>query len=174
MDPLLAISFKSFSSIWYWIITGVAWSMACHWTIGVPYDALVRAHSKGGAAADDAETLALLNIRRIVGFFTKGAAIVVAIIAFLLAICGTFGFIYGYELAQALFMLLFPLTIVQVFNVRLAFNIYRQGIEGEALRKRLVGRRFWNQVIGLMSIFLASMVAFLQFAPDLVFWFSGW
>lgn len=174
MDPLLAISFKSFSSVWYWIMTGIAWSMTCHWTLGVPYDSLVRAHSGGGDAAREAETLAELNIRRTVALFEKGAAIVVAIIAFLLAVCATFGFAYGYELAQALFMLVLPLTLVQALNVRLAFRIYRANPTGAEVRAALVRRRFWNQVIGLTSIVFAAMLAFLQFAPDVVLWFTGW
>jgi len=174
MDPLLAISFKSFSSIWYWIMTGVVWSMTCHWTLGVPYDMLVRAHAKGGDAARDAEALAQLNIRRTIGFFEKGSTIFVAIITFLLAICATFGFVYGYELARAVFMLFLPLTIVQAFNIRLAFRIRDFGLTGEVLRKSIVRRRFWNQVIGLTAIMFAAVMAFLQFAPDVVLWFTGW
>ena len=174
MDPLLAISFKSFSSIWYWIMTGIAWSMTCHWTLGVPYDALVRAHSKGGQVAADTEAMAHLNIRRVVGFFEGGASIAVAVVAFFMAILATFGFAYGYELAQAMFMLLMPLLIVQALNIRLAFRLHRTQPEGVTLRKALVGRRFWNQVIGLTSILLATIMAFLQFAPDVVLWFTGW
>ena len=154
-------------------MTGIAWSMTCHWTLGVPYDALVRAHSRGGEAARDAEALAHLNIRRVVGWFSSGASIVVAVAAFFLAICATFGFAYGYELAQAIFMLVLPLTIVQILNVRLAFHIHNVGLDGEDLRKALVRRRFWNQVIGLFSILCAALMAFLQFAPDVVLWFTG-
>lgn len=174
MDPLLAISFKSFSSIWYWIMTGIAWSMTCHWTLGVPYDALVRAHSKGGEHASDVEALAHLNIRRVISFFGNGAALPVAVITFFLAIMATFGFGYGYELAQAMFMLILPLSIVQALNIRLAFRIYNTQPDGPTMRKQLVGRRFWNQVIGLTSIMMATMMAFLQFAPDVVLWFTGW
>lgn len=174
MDPLLAISFKSFSSIWYWIMTGIAWSMTCHWTLGVPYDALVRAHAKGGQIAADTEALAHLNISRIIGFFESGAAIAVAVVAFFLAILATFGFGYGYELAQAMFMLLMPLLIVQALNIRLAFRLHAAQPDGVTLRKALVGRRFWNQVIGLTSIVMATIMAFLQFAPDVVLWFTGW
>lgn len=155
-------------------MTGIAWSMTCHWTLGVPYDALVRAHAKGGQEAADAEAMAALTIRRVVSMFSKSGIVVVAVAGFFLAMCATFGFVYGYELAQGLFMLLAPLTLVQVFNVRLAYRLHFDAPDGEALRKALVRRRFWNQVIGLTAIFFAAMLAFLQFAPALVLWITGW
>jgi len=169
----MAISVKSFSSIWYWIFTGIAWSMTCHYTLGVPHDMLVRAHAKGGKYAEDAEALAALHTRRLTELFGKGGTFVVAAVAFLLAMVATFGFFYGYELAQAAFMLLAPLTIVQIYMVRLAFRVSEQGLVGADLRKALSRRRFWNQVIGLISIFLSSILAFLSFVKDLAFWYQG-
>ena len=133
----MAISVKSFSSIWYWIFTGIAWSMTCHYTLGVPHDMLVRAHSKGGTHADDAEALAAMQVRRLTNLFSKGGTFVVAVVAFLLAMVATFGFYYGYELAQASFMLLAPLVLVQIYMVRLAFRVKERGLVGAQLRKAL-------------------------------------
>lgn len=171
MDPLLAIKVDSFSSIWYWIMTGIAWSMTCHFTIGVPYDSLVRAHSKGGKHAEETELLAKLQVRRITGALEGAVSFIVAVVAFFLAILATFGFGYGYEIAQATFLLLAPLVLVHGLGIRLAFRIARDQVEGPALRKALVRRRFWNQVIGLSSIFVASMMAFLSFARHMVLWY---
>ena len=169
----MAISVKSFSSIWYWIFTGIAWSMTCHYTLGVPHDMLVRAHSKGGTHADDAEALAAMQVRRLTNLFSKGGTFVVAVVAFLLAMVATFGFYYGYELAQASFMLLAPLVLVQIYMVRLAFRVKERGLVGAQLRKALTRRRFWNQVIGLFSIFLSAVLAFFSFVKDLAFWYQG-
>lgn len=170
VDPLLAISFKSFSSVWYWIMTGIAWSMTCHYTLGVPYDALVRAHSKGGKYAEEAETLARLNINRISDVAGRHAALVTACIGFILAMIATFGFGYGYEIAQAFFVLVAPITLVHLLGARLAVRLRTNAVMGEELRNALTRRRFWNQVIGLSSIFLASMLAFWNFAKDIAFW----
>ena len=171
MDPLIAISFKSFSSVWFWIMIGVSWSVMCHWTLGVPYDALMRADQKGGDYANEAERLAKLNIARIARTFQKGGTIVTALACFFLAIIATFGFFYDYELAQAIFVLLAPLTLVSAINVRLAMRLDRDAVTGEALRDALVSRRFWNQVIGLTSIIFSVLVAFVSFARDVVWWF---
>ena len=173
MDTLLAISARSYTSAWYWIVTGVAWSLTCHVTLGVPYDMLVRAHKKGGESARDAEELARIHVRRVLAFFGSSTSriVAVAILCFLFAMLATFGFYYGYEIASAAFMLLAPLAIVQAMAVRLAFRIRRDGLDGEDLRNALVRRRFWNQVIGLFAITATALVAFLSFARQLAIWY---
>lgn len=171
MDPLLTISFKSFSSVWFWIMLGVSWSLMCHWTLGVPYDALVRADQKGGDQARQAEELAHLNIARTTHTFRSGGAIITALVCFVLAVIATFGFAYNYELARAFFVYLAPLALVIVLNVRLAFRLEREGIVGAAMLSALVKRRFWNQVIGLSSVVMAVIAAFFTFASQEVLWY---
>ena len=171
MDPLLAISFESFSSVWYWIMTGIAWSMTCHFTLGVPYDALVRAHQRGGVAAEQAEQLAKLQVARITAALGSFGPLLAAVIGFVLAIVATLGFAYDLELAQAAFMLAAPLILVQALQVRLAFRIAEENVEGANLRALLVRRRFWNQVIGLSAIALAAAAAFLSFTRHVVIWY---
>ncbi len=171
MDLLLSISFSSFSSIWYWILTGLAWSLTCHRTLGVPYDALVAAHQHGGWAARDAEEMAHIYARRVVPMFRSSGVYVLAVVCFCLAVLCTFGFYYGYELAQAAFALLLPLTIVNAMGILLAFKVERRELEGEALRRALTRRRFWNQVIGLVSIFLASVMTIVSMARNVALFY---
>lgn len=169
MDPLLAISFDSFTNVWYWILTGITWSVTCHKTLGVPFDSLVRAHQKGGAFATEAEDLALLNISRIIHVFRRSGVGIIGVTTFFLAVLATFGFYYRYELAQAAFALIAPLTVVHGMGVVLAFRIEREVIRGAELRSALTRRRFWNQVIGLFSIFCAAILTFATLAR-LVTW----
>ena len=152
-------------------MTGIAWSVTCHYTLGVPYDALVRAHQKGGKSADDAEVMAEIQIGRMTETLRGSIPLLTGVVGFLLGMVATFGFFYDYELAQAVFMLAGPLILVQAIGARLAFKIEREGITGEALRKALIRRRFWNQVIGLVAIFFAAGVAFVSFVPDVVIWY---
>ena len=171
MDPLLTISFNSFGSVWFWIMLGFSWSMTCHWTLGVPYDVLVRADQKGGDFATYAADLARLNIERTVYVFGRGGAFITAMIFFVLAVIGTFGFFYDYELAQAIFVMLAPLALVTFLNTRLAFQLHRDAPDGPEICKALVGRRFWNQVIGLLSVVIAAALAFVSFVRHVVIWY---
>lgn len=152
-------------------MTGLVWSVTCHRTLGVPFDALVAAHQKGGDAARDAEEMALIYVRRVVPMFRKAGPFVLAFVCFFLAVLATFGFYYGYEMARAAFVLLFPLSIVNLMGVLLAFRIERDGIVGETLRSLLTRRRFWNQVIGLVSIFAASVLTVLALSRNVVLFY---
>jgi len=126
----------------------------------------VSAHHKGGQEARDAEEQAQIFVRRVVPMFRKSGTFILLFVCFFLTILGTFGFLYGYELARAAFVLLCPLAIVNGLGVRLAFRIEREGLLGDDLRRALTGRRFWNQVIGLVSIFAAAVMTVFALARN--------
>jgi len=67
------------------------------------------------------------------------------------------GFVYWVEFAQAVFLLLFPLSIVALLSLRTARRIRARGAKGEELRRILMRHRFWTQVIGMISIFVTAM-----------------
>ena len=152
-------------------MTGLVWSMTCHRTLGVPFDALVSAHQKGGQEARDAAEMAHIYVRRVLPMFKRSGTFILTFVCFLLTILATFGFYYRYELAQAMFVLLFPLTIVNGFGIRLAYRIESEGITGEALRSALTRRRFWNQVIGLVSIFAAAVMTIFALARNVAIFY---
>lgn len=52
------IDFSTFSSIWYWLFLALAWSSRTHWTIGAPFDAVIRADKRGGKWEDDLDAAA--------------------------------------------------------------------------------------------------------------------
>lgn len=136
----------------------------------MPYDALVRAHQKGGDFARDAEEMAMISVRRTIYVVRRRAVLIVLGIGFVLAVLATFAFL-GYEMSLAALSIAFPLVIVSTAEVFLAFRIEREGLAGEILRDALTRRRFWNQVIGLVSIFVAAIFTFLSLARHVVLYY---
>lgn len=156
MNPFDLIELKSFWNLWYWALVVVTWSMTAHWTLGVPFDVIVRANRKGGIFAEHCEAIAQINIYRLTYLFDRAGVALSASAAFLLAVIGTLGFFQGLEVFMALFLILAPLSLVMALSVRFAFRAQTQGWSGEALRKKLLLRRFWNQVIGMLSVMLTT------------------
>ncbi len=163
MAGLSLIETTSFLSVWYWIITAVAWSMTAHWTLGVPYDALRQAEKHGGEFAEHCDLQAHINARRLIYYFDRGGPYFIAFVGFMLALIGGWGFYQGYELAQAIFVLAAPLLLTSVFSVKLAYRIKNEVLEGEALRKALRMRRIWNQTIGTIAIIFAAAATVYHF-----------
>ncbi len=164
MSGFSLLDTTSFLSVWYWIITAVAWSMTAHWTLGVPYDAIRQADRKGGDFAEHCDLQAHINARRLIYYFDRGGPYFIAFVSFMLALVWGWGFIQGYELAQAFFVLLAPMTLTSVFTVRLAYRIKNEALQGEALRKALKRRRMLNQGIGMLAITFAAMATVYHFA----------
>jgi hypothetical protein len=67
------------------------------------------------------------------------------------------GFIYWVEFAQALFLLMLPMTFVGLLSLNTARLIQDTAASGEALYTRLFRHRIFVQVIGMISIFLTAM-----------------
>jgi len=151
------IDMRSFTSIWYWIVVAVVWSSTAHWTLGVPFDAVSRARrSEGGQAQDDLETLVRVNCNRLIHIMDLSGIWVVGMLFFLLSVLALLGFWYKIEIAQAVFLLAGPLTLVALLSVRSARRIRALGTYGQALRQHLARQRFLNQVVGLISIFITA------------------
>ncbi|MFT5638729.1 MAG: hypothetical protein ACI861_001552 [Paracoccaceae bacterium] len=155
------IDMRSFTSIWYWIVVAVVWSSTAHWTMGVPYDAVSRARKSAlaheeNSAQEDLETLVRVNCNRIVHIMDVTGPWIVGLAFFLLTILALLGFWYKIEIAQAVFLLAAPMTLVALLSVRNARIIRSVGFLGEALRRHLGRQRFFNQVIGMISIFITA------------------
>lgn len=154
-------SFASFYSVWYWVLTVVVWTLACHRTLGVPYDMVLRARRLPDVA-QDVDRLATIHAERVAGIYRRSGAVLAAVCGFALAALATLGFWGWIEAAQAAFVLLLPLSAVAFATGRLALALRGSGERGEALRRRLARRRFWNQVIAVLAIFAAAALALLH------------
>lgn len=161
---------ETFQSVWFWIMLSVSWSIVCVRTLNVPYDMLVRGVNGETRALRDVDTLVEISVRRTCGFYAKSGALTIGIMFFLLATSGTFAFVYGYQVAQGIFIFLFPMMIVFFMGVRLCFQIEREGVEGQALCRKLLRRRFWNQIIGITTVAAAMVMMIINIAIKTVFW----
>lgn len=150
------IDMRSFSSIWYWMAVAVVWSSASHFVMGVPYDMVVRARRRGGEAARDLRDLARINANRLLQFDEAGGAAFLGLLAFVLSTLAILGFWYGIEFAQAVLLIAGPLVPVGMLTVRLARRVAREGLEGEALCRRIGITRFWIQLTGLVALCLTA------------------
>jgi len=151
------IDTRSFTSIWYWIIVAVTWSSTSHYTLGVPFDMVTRARkTDGGPAQDDLEQLVMINCNRLVHIMDVSGVWLVGIGFFSLTVLGLFGFYYKIQLAQAVFLLLAPLSIVATLSAQNARLIRARQTNGHALRVHLSRQRLVNQVIGMVSIFITA------------------
>jgi len=148
---------RSFTSVWYWIVVAVVWSTTAHWTLGVPFDMVTRARrAETGPAQDDLEMLTRINADRLVHIMDVSGSWVVGLSFFFLSILVILGFWYTIEIAQAVFLITGPMTLVAMLSVRYARHIAAEDPRGHHLRSRLARQRFFNQVIGLVSIFITA------------------
>lgn len=156
------IDLRSFSNLWYWIALAVLWSSASHWILGVPIDMVHRARRMGGQAGQDLHDLVRININRLL-YITDVAGIwILAIVCFVLSSLGTLGFLLDVEFAQAVFLLLFPMSIVGLINLATARSIRRDAAQEDALYRRLATCRLAIQALGMLFIFITAMWGMYQ------------
>jgi len=169
------IDMRSFSNLWFWIVLAVMWSSASHWVLGVPYDIIQRANRQinqhdmdGMPAVQDLEDLVRINTNRLSSVSDMSGAWMMSFIFFVLTSLFLLGFFYKIEFSQALFLLLFPLSIVISLSVRRALKIRRENLGGIELIMHLGQLRFITQLIGMFSILVTSMWGMYQNASAMV------
>ncbi|SDX41319.1 component of SufBCD complex [Roseicitreum antarcticum] len=151
------IDLRSFSNIWFWVVLAVMWSTLSHFVIGVPFDLVQRARRRGGQALSDLETLAHIQARRRVQLFASAGPAMVGVGAAGLSMLLVLGFLYGVELAQAVFLLLGPASLTALMGLRIARAIAERGEMGNDLIRRLSRHRFLVQGLGMAAIFLTAI-----------------
>ena len=156
------IDMRSFSNLWYWIVLAVAWSTASHWVMGVPFDLVVRARRVGGQIEADLLDIVRIHTNRILYVVEMSGAILLALACFIFAGLATLGFFYGIEFAQAVFLLLFPMTIVLIINIVHARRLRRQELTMERVSKSLSRCRLYTQIIGMIAILVTSLWGMYQ------------
>lgn len=156
------IDMRSFSNLWFWIALAVMWSTASHWVLGVPYDMVTRARRNGAQAQVDLEAMVRINVNRLLYISQVAGLWVVALGCFFLTGLALTGFVYGVEFTQAVFLLLFPMSLVGLLSLRTARLIDRDEDHGNDLYRRLMRHRIATQVIGMVSIFVTAMWGMYQ------------
>jgi len=151
------IDMRSFSNIWFWIAVAVGWSNITHFIIGVPFDMVLRARRRGGQAMSDLEAMAVLQARRRVQIMQSSGVWLVGFWTTVLSTLAVLGFVYGSELAQALTLLLLPMSLAAALGLRLAARLARAPLTEAALTRKLTVHRLLIQALGLFAILLTTM-----------------
>jgi hypothetical protein len=156
------IDMRSFSNLWYWIALAVLWSTASHWVLGVPFDMVLRARRNGGQTEQDLEDLVRINTNRMLYIARVSGLWILGLGCFVLTGLLISGFYYRLEIAQALFLLGFPMAIVALISLSTAHLIRQEQATGEHLRKRLTRHRIYVQMVGVVSIFFTALWGMYQ------------
>ena len=153
---------RSFSNLWYWIALAVLWSTTSHWELGVPFDMVQRARRVGGQAEIDLEDLVRINTNRLLYIARMSGIWLLSFSCFVLSTLAITGFYYQLEIAQAVFLLGFPMTVVGALSLSTARLIQQENATGALLRKRLGRHRLYTQLVGVVSIFVTAMWGMYQ------------
>ncbi|MDE3028400.1 MAG: component of SufBCD complex [Paracoccaceae bacterium] len=164
------IDLRSFSNLWFWIALAVLWSSASHYVLGVPYDMVTRARANGGQAQTDLEDLTRINVGRYLFIARTSGLWLLGFLFFSLTALVTLGFYYHVEFAQALFLLMAPMSLVGVLSVATARRIEAGENTGAALQRRLHWHRFTTQAIGMVAILITSMWGMYENLQFSVMW----
>ncbi len=156
------IDMQSFASLWYWMAVAVVWSSVSHYVLGVPYDMIQRARRNGGQAEVDLHHLVRICVNRLLHISQTAGIILLGFVCFVLTSLAVLGFWYGAELAQAVFLIAFPMSFVGALSLKTARQLAATGPTGEDLYAALNRHRFWVQVIGMFAIFVTAMYGMYQ------------
>ena len=155
------IDLRSFSNLWYWIALAVLWSSASHWVLGVPFDMVARAAKHGGSAAQDLQDAVRIQVNRILYISEVSGFALTAFAFFMITTLVLLGFYYRVEFAQAVVLMLIPMYVVGLINLRAA-RALRTPHDIDALRKRLTRTRVLIQLVGVISIFVTALWGMYQ------------
>jgi hypothetical protein len=150
------VDMRSFTNIWFWIVLAVMWSSLSQYVMGVPFDMVTRARRHGGRAQRDLETLVDLQIDRRLHIAEVSGPWLVGFVMAGLTVLGLLGFLYRFQLGQALFLLLMPASAVQFLGILTARRLARAPLRGEALCSFIARQRMLVQAIGVLCIAITA------------------
>ncbi len=151
------IDLRSFSNIWFWMAVAVVWSTTSHYGLGVPFDMVLRARRQGGEASADLEMMVEINVRRLMHIQTTAGLWLTGFAAFMLTALGMMGFLYDQEYAQAILLIVAPMTLVGLLTFATARRIAAGRVDRDDLVRTLTRHRFVVQGIGVVAIMVTTM-----------------
>lgn len=156
------IDMRSFSSVWFWIVISLYWSSASQFVLGGSFDLITRARREDSQSMDDLQTLVGIHVRRKLDMMRRVGHWVVAFSAAVMTLILILAFLYRVEFAQAVFLLVFPMMLVRLMELRLSFRIERESLKGLLLCRALLRHRVWVQVLGVIAIFTTAVWGMLH------------
>ncbi|WP_424926584.1 hypothetical protein [Amaricoccus tamworthensis] len=149
---------SGFINLWYWVLTVLIWTVVTHRTIGVPYDMILRA-KRSPEVSKQVDFLAHVHSRRITALHRSAGTLFALFVGFMLSGMFVLGFMWRVEVATAAFLLLFPLTGIGYSTIQTSLSIQERDFRGATLIKILARRRFWHQVVAVVSMLFALVFA---------------
>ncbi|SMX35076.1 component of SufBCD complex [Actibacterium lipolyticum] len=156
------IDMRSFSNLWFWLALSVVWSTTSHWILGVPFDLVQRASRHGGQAEQDLHDIVRINTNRILYISGVSGMWILGFTCFALTSIAILGFYFKVEFCQAMFLLGLPLSFVGLLSLDTARRIRKNGLQGEALIRKLRLHRVFVQLIGIVAIFVTGFWGMYQ------------
>jgi len=157
-DSILAIlDLHTFSNIWYWLAVAVTWAVVSHWVLGIPFDLIIRARRSMPGAVDDLQTLFDFHVRRFIMIEDLAGIPIIALSTFVLTGLAMTGFYYDVEMAQGIFLIGFPLTIVGAICQHACRRYQQHPPAPEDLVKELLRLRIIIQVVAMIAIFFTAI-----------------
>lgn len=156
------IDLRSFSNLWYWIALAVLWSTLSHRILGVPFDMVARARKYRGQSAQDLHDLVRINVNRMMFVVHSAGVWLLGLACFVLSVLATLGFVLGVEIAQAVFLLVFPLSLVVLVNLRTAQKVLQKEAQEEELYMAITTCRLVIQLLGMVCIFVTALWGMYQ------------
>lgn len=150
--------YRSFSSIWYWIVVILFWTRVTGRPLGVPADILRGATAADANSVAQIEHLLLVNVPRIAQVWYEAGALFIGIGAFGLASLAPMFWLYQSEPAAALLVILVPMGIWGFLRLRLAQHILATNPELPEICAMLGWHRFWLHILAAFSIFAAAII----------------
>lgn len=121
-----------------------------------------RGKRRGGQADIDVHDIVRVNVNRFTHLSQVAGLVLTGFVFFFLTALGLLGFYYWFELAQAFFLLAFPLSIIGALSFRTVQKIAENEPQGPDLYKVLFRHRLWTQIVGMIAIFFTAMFGMYQ------------
>lgn len=166
LEALRLLDISSFLNIWYWLIFSLAWSRATYWTLGVGFHDARLAATRQGRYMTEFETLITINVSRHTEIFDQLGWILLGLVGFFLATMGTLGFGFRYEIMQASFLLLAPLTLATLFSIRFAYRLRKTPLSGMVLYRAICIHRRIKQIFGALTMMFVALWSVFRLIVD--------
>jgi hypothetical protein len=151
------IDFRSFSTIWYWLLVGLIWTRTINAPAGVPIDVLRAAERGVPQAVMDCTALCRIELGRRAHQSPQAAALRVGLWSFVLAALVMGALLYRIEIAQALLLLAAPLALVTAMVTRTAARLVSTRASATEMRRRLIRLKLMVQGVGMVSVFVTAV-----------------